>query len=188
MHQCIKLFYFGMTLNMFRTVLPSIIRSSRLCIQQQAYVKRICLSYACCCMYSLELLTIVWICQTYLFDICLLLYVRSWTPDDRLTYVRRICLTYACCCMYSLELLTIVWHMSNVSVWHMPVAECAVLNSWWWTARPSETCRVSFQNKIIWYICAASWFYYRSSGVMKPPTNTQIQNRSDLSRLCGQLK
>jgi len=30
----------------------------------------------------------------------------------------------------------------------MPVAVCIVLNSWWWTERPSETCRVSFQNKI----------------------------------------
>jgi len=26
----------------------------------------------------------------------------------------------------------------------MPVAVCTVLNSWWWTERPSETCRVSF--------------------------------------------
>jgi len=27
-------------------------------------------------------------------------------------------------------------------------AVCTVLNSRWWTERPSETCRVSFQNKI----------------------------------------
>ena len=39
MHQCIKLFYFGMKLYMFLTVFPSIIRSSRLYIQQQAYVQ-----------------------------------------------------------------------------------------------------------------------------------------------------
>ena len=42
-----------------------------------------------------------------------------------------------------------------VSVWHMPFAVCTVLNSWWWTKRLSETCRVSFQNKINlihWYI------------------------------------
>ena len=44
----------------------------------------------------------------------------------------------------------------------MPVAVCTVLNSWWWTERPSETCRVSFQNKIIWYIGSSSWFYYRN--------------------------
>ena len=46
---------------MFRTVFPPIIRSSRLYVQQQAYVKQILLSackqtYACCCMYSRELL------------------------------------------------------------------------------------------------------------------------------------
>ena len=35
-----NLFYFGMTLYMFRTVFPSIIRNSRLYIQQQAYVKQ----------------------------------------------------------------------------------------------------------------------------------------------------
>jgi hypothetical protein len=48
-----------------------------------------------------------------------------------------------------------------VSVWHMPVAVRTVLSSWWWTERPPETCRVSFQNKIIWYIGASGWFYYR---------------------------
>jgi hypothetical protein len=34
-----------------------------------------------------------------------------------------------------------------VPVWHMPVAVCTVLNSWWWTERPYETCRVSCRNK-----------------------------------------
>ena len=34
MHQCIKLFYFGITLCVFRTVFPSIIRSLRLYIEQ----------------------------------------------------------------------------------------------------------------------------------------------------------
>jgi len=47
-----------------------------------------------------------------------------------------------------------------VSVWQMPVAVCTVLNSWWWTERPSKTCRLSFQNKLIWYIGASCWFYY----------------------------
>ena len=49
MHQCIKFIYFGMTLYMFRTVFPSIIRSSRVYIQQQAFVKKILL-------YSLDLM------------------------------------------------------------------------------------------------------------------------------------
>jgi len=39
-----NLFYFGMTLYMFRTVFPSIIRSPRLYIEQQAFVKQILLS------------------------------------------------------------------------------------------------------------------------------------------------
>ena len=29
-----------------------------------------------------------------------------------------------------------------VPIWHKPVAMCTILNSWWWTERPSETCRV----------------------------------------------
>ena len=83
-----------------------------------AGTRSICLTYACCCMLSLELLMIkqsavsVWhmpvaVCkvlnswwsssQQYLFDICLLQYVKSWTPDDQA--VSSICLTYACCCM-----------------------------------------------------------------------------------------
>jgi len=43
---------------MFLTVFPSIIRSSRLYMQQHAFVKQILLSAdssICCCMYSLEL-------------------------------------------------------------------------------------------------------------------------------------
>jgi len=44
MHHCIKFIYFGMTIYMFRTVFPSIIRSSRLYIQQQAFVKQTLLS------------------------------------------------------------------------------------------------------------------------------------------------
>ena len=53
-----NLFYFGMTLYMFRTVFSSVIRSSRLHIQQRAFVRQILLS-AC------------------LLDKCLLLYVQS---------------------------------------------------------------------------------------------------------------
>ena len=52
------------------------------------------------------------------------------------------------------EFKTVHFHLvpaseqATVSVWHIPVAVCTVLNSWWWTERPSETCRVLFQNKI----------------------------------------
>jgi len=44
----------------------------------------------------------------------------------------------------------------------LPVAVCTVFNSWWWTERPSETCRVLFQNKINLRYCASDWFYYRN--------------------------
>ena len=44
MHKCLKFIYFVMTLYMSRAVFPSIIRSSRLYIQQQAFVKQILLS------------------------------------------------------------------------------------------------------------------------------------------------
>ena len=54
MHQCIKLFYFGMTLYMFRTVFPFIIRRSRLYIQQQAYVR------FCCLLTSKQTVISVW--------------------------------------------------------------------------------------------------------------------------------
>jgi len=43
-----------------------------------------------------------------------------------------------------------------------PFAVCTVLNYWWWTERPYESCRMSFQSKIIWYIGASGWFYCRN--------------------------
>jgi len=43
MHQFLKFIYFGITLYMFRTVFPSIVRSLRLYIEQQVYVKQILL-------------------------------------------------------------------------------------------------------------------------------------------------
>ena len=39
---------------------------------------------------------------------------------------------------------------------------CTVLDSWWWTERPSETCTMLFQNKINLRYCASGWFYYRN--------------------------
>jgi len=43
MHQCIKIIHFRTTIYTNRTVFQSIIRSSKLCIQQQAFVKRVLL-------------------------------------------------------------------------------------------------------------------------------------------------
>jgi len=44
MHECIKFIYLRKRLYMFQTVIPSVVRSSRLYIQQQAFVKPILLS------------------------------------------------------------------------------------------------------------------------------------------------
>jgi len=35
----------------------------------------------------------------------------------------------------------------QVLVWQIPDALCAVLSSWWWTEKLSETCRASYRNK-----------------------------------------
>jgi hypothetical protein len=43
MDQFLKFIYFELTLYTFRTVFPSTIRSSRLYVQQQVYVKQILL-------------------------------------------------------------------------------------------------------------------------------------------------
>jgi hypothetical protein len=46
MHQFLKFIYFDLTLYVFRAVFPSIIRSSKLYIQQQVYVIQILLPAA----------------------------------------------------------------------------------------------------------------------------------------------
>ena len=38
-------------------------------------------------------------------------------------------------------------------VWHIPLLGVQWINSWWWTEEPSETCRVSCQNKFV------KWMY-----------------------------
>jgi hypothetical protein len=67
MHSISNLFYFGTTLYRFRTVSPSIIRSLRLYIQHQN-------------------IQVLWLLASKqpqnLYDIYLMLYVQSWTPDD----------------------------------------------------------------------------------------------------------
>ena len=64
--------------------------------------------------------------------------------------------------IFSQSVCVSTWYGCLQSVWHIPVAVCTVLNSWWWMEGPSETCRVLFQNKVIWEIGGFSWFYYRS--------------------------
>jgi hypothetical protein len=91
-----NLFYFGITLYMFRSVSPSIIRSLRLYIQ-------------------LHTIQVLWLLVSkqpqnlYGMMLCL----QSWTPEER-------------------------------------------------AERPTETCRVLFQNKINLRYSASGWFYYRN--------------------------
>jgi len=67
MHLLSQIIYDCKTLYMFRTVFPSIIRSSKLRIQQQYVIQLLlsdaiaadsssCTTYACCCIRSFELL------------------------------------------------------------------------------------------------------------------------------------
>jgi hypothetical protein len=54
MHQFLEFIYFGLTIYTFRTVFPSIIRSSRLYIQQHTYVTDFIIAYCCICFVQLE--------------------------------------------------------------------------------------------------------------------------------------
>jgi hypothetical protein len=74
MHNISNLFYFGATLYVFQTVSPSVVGSLRLYIWHQVYVTHV-----------------LWLLASgiaskqsqNLYDIHLMLYVQSQTPDDR---------------------------------------------------------------------------------------------------------
>ena len=79
-----NLYYSVVALNMFRTVFPSIIRSLRLYIQHQVYVKQILLT---ACQREREGTAVPsrsrqQAVSRICFDICLMLYVHSQTPYD----------------------------------------------------------------------------------------------------------
>ena len=56
----------------------------------------------------------------------------------------------------------------------MPDTVCTVLDSWWWTERLSETCKVLFQSKINLRYCASGWFYYRNILWCTVPQNSNF--------------
>jgi hypothetical protein len=62
--------------------------------------------------------------------------------------------TYSCCYL-------LLEQQVAAAVWHMPVAVCTVMSSWWWTERPSETCRVFYKNKCVMRVI------YTSKGMSK---------------------
>jgi hypothetical protein len=43
------------------------------------------------------------------------------------------------------------------------VAPYTVLSSWWWTERPSETCRAFYKNKSFEITGAYCWLYYKNA-------------------------
>jgi hypothetical protein len=81
MHNISSLFYFGTTLYMFRTVSPSIIRILRLYIQHQVYVIQVLWLLANGNEMEFHLVSSRKQPQN-LYDIYLMLYVQSSTPDD----------------------------------------------------------------------------------------------------------
>jgi hypothetical protein len=52
--------------------------------------------------------------------------------------------------------IQVLWLLASI-----PDAVCTVSDSWRWTERLSETCRVLFQNKPNLRYCASGWFHYR---------------------------
>ena len=85
----------------------------------------------------------------FYFALCIVIYSYNKTNEMHNRYM-----SYSLC-----------WQLASKQsawpVWHIPIAVCTMLYSWWWTEELSETCRVLFQ-KIIWEIGASRWFYYKN--------------------------
>ena len=87
-----------------------------------------------------------------------------------LTHFTAQCYSCACCIVWMLRALGMsmppiegfTHDRDEEPVWHILVGVCTVSDSRWWTERPSETCRVLFQNKINLRFCASGWFYCRN--------------------------
>jgi hypothetical protein len=77
-----NLFYFGTALYMFLTVFLSIIRSLRVYIQQQVYVKQVL--WLLTSGHEMEFHLVPASKQPQnLYDIYLMLYIQSYAPDDK---------------------------------------------------------------------------------------------------------
>jgi len=134
MQQSIKIFCFGITLYMFRMVFPSFIRSSRLYTQL--------LNRYCHLLTSKQ--TAVSVSQ---MSVALCTVFNPWWWTERPSETCRVSFQNKINLIQRFHLVP-TSKQTAVSVSQMSVALCTVFNSWWWTERPSETCRVSFQNKI----------------------------------------
>ena len=78
--RCTVFRVYWISLYMFRMVSPSIIRSSRLYMQHQVYVIQV--SWLHARGHEMEHLVPASTQSAKLYDIYLMLYVQSWTPDD----------------------------------------------------------------------------------------------------------
>jgi len=78
-----------------------------------------------------------------------------------------MCMSYRLCWLLASTIRMELFHPDPASkqsakpIWHKPIAVYTVLDSWWWTEKLSETCRVLFQ-KYIWEINASCWFYNKN--------------------------
>ena len=144
---------------MFRTVFPSIIKSSRLYIQQQAFVKQTFLLLASK--------------QTAVSDVCLLLYVQSWTPDDGRKerpkhvqcYSSKINLIHRCIWLF------LLYKYTSIRVRPERVIEwpSCLLARWWWRRRRRRRWwwwlwLVVGVRLEIWSSCLSQWIHWLETG------------------------
>jgi len=95
---------------------------------------------------------------------CPACFGRSFRPSSEApncTYSNGICQTAAATCCLSNSCCYLLAAGSS-SYLTYTVAVYAVLSSWWWTERLSETCRAFYKNKSFEIAGASCWLYYRN--------------------------
>jgi hypothetical protein len=121
-----------------------------------------------CCVYSEKLLimdrgtaVLTWSCSLAVSKTVwhIPLLCVSWkTPDDGQRNCSSILILLASC---------------QQTCMTYTIAVCTVKNSWLWTEKLSETCRISFQEKIS-EISASSWFYCKKFNTMQGHMNIKL--------------
>jgi len=80
--------------------------------------------------------------KLYMFlTVCLSIIRSLFTVHSAMVYVIHVCrqLSRSICSSKAVY----------KPVWHIPLLSVHWINSWWWTNKLSETCRVSCQNKFV---------------------------------------
>jgi hypothetical protein len=84
--------------------------------------------------------------KPYMFRTVRLFIIRSlFTVHSAMVYVIQVCRQLS---------------SRTGSAWHIPLPSVQWTNSWWWTDEPSETCRVSWQNKVLLDSCLQTCMTY----------------------------